>query len=279
MSDDLIGLNLKHLSATGRADTTIDGRRIVLGLLNTWLPYGLCYAATEQLEAWLADMRERGLSPHTVHIYDYHARSFYRWAAMSGILDGDPMVSIPRPRQPKCLPDPVAEEELARILELAEPLLTAAVLAAFGGLRRSEISRCRREHVTAELILIPRGKGGDPGTVPTHPFVWEHVQARASGVLVRHRNGRPYKPNELSKEARYAFDALGLPDVHLHRLRHRYGTLIQAQYGDLRVTQECLRHSSVKSTEGYTLVTPGRRNAAVTLLPVPTTYRTGPASQ
>lgn len=278
MSDDLIGLNLQHLRATGRAQDTVDGRRIILGLLNNWLPYGLCYAATEQLEAWLAELRERGLSRFTVHNYDYHARSFYSWACGNGYLDGNPMVAIEKPKQPRSMPDPVSEEELARILTLAEPLLTAAVLAAFAGLRRGEISRCRREHISAERIIVPHGKGGDPGTVPTHPYVWQHVRDRPPGLLVQHRNGKRYTPNDLSKEARYALDAIGLPDVHLHRLRHRYGTLIQELYGDLRVTQECLRHRNVRSTEGYTLVTSVRRAAAVTKLPVPATIRkTGPA--
>jgi hypothetical protein len=41
-----------------------------------------------------------------------------------------------------------------------------------------------------------------------------------------------------------------------------------------------MRHATVKSTEGYTLVKPGRRGEAVTQLPVPAIYKkTGPASQ
>lgn len=278
MSDELVDLHLKHLRGIGRPKTTVDSRRIALGLLHRFLPYGLAYAATEQIEAYFADLREKGRSRCTVSNYHYHDSQFFLWACQEGYLDGNPMATIPRPKVPRLIPDPVTEEELARLLELAEPLLTAVVLGAFGGLRRIEMARCKREHITADVILIPLGKGDEPGTVPTHPYLWEHVRDKPPGYLIRNAMGGQVTGNWLSKFARYAFDAVGLPDVHLHRLRHRYGTLIQELYGDLRVTQECLRHRNVKSTEGYTLVTPGRRAAAVTSLPVPTTIKTGPAS-
>jgi integrase len=195
---------------------------------------------------------------------------------MSGFLDGDPTASIPVPRAPKCLPKPVTEEELAAMLDaLPEPLRTAAYLAGYAGMRVSEIAACRREHITVETILIPDGKGGDPGVVPTHPIVWTTVVNRPPGLLVLNRRGRPVDGHWITQTARYHLDRMGMPDVHLHRLRHRYGTLIQATVGDLRVTQECMRHRSVTSTAGYTLVTGDAKRAAVAALPAPRGARAG----
>lgn len=167
------------------------------------------------------------------------------------------------------VPKPVTDDELGRALELPEPFRTAVVLAGWAGLRVSEIAGCHREHVTQDRVLVVCGKGGDPGTVPTHPFVWEQVRGRAGGPLVTDRWGRPVDGHWLTVHARKAFDRAGLAGVHLHRLRHWYGTMIQATLGDLRVTQECLRHRHVTSTQGYTKVTGGQRTAAVASLPVP----------
>jgi site-specific recombinase XerD len=269
MSDELLDLHLKHLSAGRKSEATRDARRVVLNQLYHCLPFGLVYATTEQLEAWLAGLVERGCSRWTLTIYRYHVRMFYQWAHEAGFLPGNPSASLPKLRAPQSIPDPITEAELELCLTLAEPFRTACILAAFAGLRRAEIAKCRREHITAEALMIPSGKGDVPGVVPTHPFVWEHVANRGPGHLILDRGGRPVRPHWLSVEMRGAFDALGLPDVHLHRLRHRYGTVIQAQTGDIRVTQECLRHASISSTQGYTLVTDERRTSAVNALPIP----------
>jgi len=93
--------------------------------------------------------------------------------------------------------------------------------------------------------------------------------------LMTDRLGRPVTGKWITQNARHHFDGLGMPGVRMHRLRHRFGTLIQSSIGDLRVTQECLRHRSVTSTQGYTLVTGRQRTAAVASLPVP---KSGPAS-
>ena len=272
MSDDLIGMHLDHLAAGGTPQSTIESRRGLLSRLNRDLPYGIAFAATEQIEAWMANHHRRGRAQNTLAQYGYHIRAFFDWAA-GRYLDGNPVATIRWAKSVRKLPDPVEEAELAALLAVAEPLRTAIILAAFEGLRRAEITAACREHITEKLTTVPIGKGGLPGAVPTHDYVWQHVKDRPRGLLVTNRRGEPLSPMALGQRARHTFNRLGLPDVRLHRLRHRYGTLIQELYGDLRVTQECMRHRSVLSTQGYTLVTGQRRAAAVASLPVPKVER------
>jgi integrase len=269
MSNDLITDHLNHLAAGGAAQTTIDYRRGLLQRLSRDLPMGLAFAATEQVEAWLARLRDKGRAQNTLSIYGYHIKSFYDWVCEAGFLDGNPVATIKWARSVRGLPHPVSEAELAQVLGLAEPLRTAVILAAFEGYRRAEITASRREDITPERCLIPDGKGGQPRYVPTHPYVWQHLHDRDSGPLIRDRRGKPVTPTWLGQRARYAFDAIGLPEVRLHRFRHRYGTLIQQLYGDIRVTQECLGHKRISTTEVYTQVTGDRKTAAVRTLPVP----------
>lgn len=270
VSDDLLELHLQHLSAAGKSDRTIASRRSVCRQLNNRLPFGLAYAATEQIEGWLADHRRGGRSQFTLSIYAYHAIHFYRWACTAGFLDGDPTATIKQPRAPLCIPKPVAEDELSRALELLpDRIRTAFILAAFEGLRVSEIGACRREHLTAETLIVPTGKGGDPGAVPMHPFVWRELSGRPPGPLIVDNWGEPVSGHWITVHARRQLDRIGLTSVTTHKARHRYGTLIQDMVGDIRVTQKCLRHARVTSTEGYTLVSDAKRVAAVALLPVP----------
>jgi integrase len=238
----------------------------VIQRLHNDLPYGLAYAATEQIEAWLG---QPGWSRWTRVTYGKHIRMFYRWATSTGHLDGDPALNLPRPKAPRGIPDPVTRAELARALESPESWYTAIVLAAFAGLRSDEIGHAQREHVDQVQMLVPCGKGGDAGAVPTHPFLWGVVKDRPDGPLVLNRRGRPVTGRWLSANAREHFDRLGLPKVHLHRFRHYFGTMIQAGFGDLRVTQECMRHASISSTQGYTLVTGQQRASAIGSIPSP----------
>jgi integrase len=275
MSDELVDLHLNAMEATGKSPEQVEIRACVLRQLNRWLPYGLVYAATEQIEAWYAELRRQGKAKATLSIYPYHVRCFYKWATAKGYLDGDPASSIERTRPPRSLPKPVTEDLLARLLELPEPARTAIILAGFGGLRASECARCEREHITEEMILIPIAKGGDPATVPTHPYIWQELHDRPPGPLILNRLGRPVDGGWVTDHIRETLIKTGLrfdergQRVHLHRMRHRFGTVIQAEQGDLRLTQECMRHRSIASTTIYTLVTPGRRAAAVAALPVP----------
>jgi site-specific recombinase XerD len=132
------------------------------------------------------------------------------------------------------------------------------------------------------MILIPIAKGGDPATVPCHPFVWQELAERPPGPLIVNGKGQMVNGHWVTDHIRDALTKAGLrydergQRVVLHRMRHRFGTVIQAEQGDLRLTQECMRHRSIASTTIYTLVTPGRRAAAVASLPVP---GEGPASQ
>jgi integrase len=171
------------------------------------------------------------------------------------------------PKAPKCTPRPATDEQLATALTAPEPLLTAVLLAAYGGLRRSEIVAVDRDHITEDTIYIPSGKGGDPQTVATHPIIWAHVQGRR-GPLITDVEGTRLEASQLSSLALRWFRRHGLPAFGLHRFRHWYGTMLQREHGDLLITQQALRHASVVSTQGYALVASQARDAAVRALPV-----------
>lgn len=273
MSSCLIDDHAQHLRAAGKSHRTIEARTEVLSRLNHHLPFGLAFAATEQIEAFLANLRTQGRARWTIITYQMHIRGFYRWADHAGILDGDPTLLIARPTNPKCVPKPVTQDELDRALTSEDPWFVAIVLAAFAGLRADEIARAHREHITAETLNVV-GKGEEEGVIPTHPFLWQVVANRSPGLLVTHK-GRPVTGRWISANARHHFDGLGLDAVTMHRFRHWYGTMIQRIVGDTRVTQECMRHRQISSTQGYTLVTATQKAAAVAALPAPPMSSTG----
>lgn len=261
----LIDAHLAHLRASGQSQRTIGAREEVLRRLHAYLPMGLAWATTDEIERWLGNEQ---WSAWTRATYAMHIRGFYRWAA-GRYLDGDPTAEMARPRHPQGTPEPVTDEELALALERSrDPWYTAILLAAYEGLRVSEIARLRREDVTEESIRVI-GKGGDTQRVDTHPIVWAHVKDRPSGPLVTDYRGRPVTGRWLSAHARHHFDAIGLLDVHMHRFRHWFGTRLLESGASMRIVQEAMRHRSVTSTQIYTAVSSGQRRTAIRSLPTP----------
>ena len=261
---ELIEMHLTAMAAEGASPNTRKERGRCLRRLHHDLPFGIAAATTEQIQAWLSYEK---WSRWTRRTYANHLFAFFEWLADEGYLPDDPTAGMASPKAPKCTPRPATDEQLATALTAPEPLLTAVLLAAYGGLRRSEIVAVDRDHITEDTIYIPSGKGGDPQTVATHPIIWAHVQGRR-GPLITDVEGTRLEASQLSSLALRWFRSHGLPAFGLHRFRHWYGTMLQREHGDLLITQQALRHASVVSTQGYALVASQARDAAVRALPV-----------
>jgi len=253
-----------HLQAAGRSARTIGERGALLHRADRELPEGLLRASTAELEHFLARF-----TGNTLCTYHTHLRCFYSWATRGRQpwLDWHPMEDMPWPRPPERDPDPVSDDELRTALNGSDrQWRLIIVLAAYAGLRVSEIAALARAEVTADRIRV-HGKGDRVLLVATHDIVWEQIRDRPAGPLVLRPDGVQASGRWLSQMARQHFDALGLPRVHLHRFRHWYGTTLQLLQGDLLVTQRALRHRRPSTTAGYARVADRRVHDAERALP------------
>jgi integrase len=261
---DLIPLHLNWLRAGGRSPRTVEERQRVLVRAERELPWGLEEAAPDEIAEHFA--RRKAWKPATRSVNFSHLHQFYRWAVLTGHLTGDPMVHLIRPATPRHVPKPVTEDQLARAMAAPDWLRTAVILAAYPGLRCSEIAAARREDVTADHIRVV-GKGQKVAMVDLAPLAWEYLRDRPPGPLVTMR-GRQMDGRELTHRQHYWWAKLGLA-VTLHCFRHWCATTMLRAGADIRTVQEHMRHASLATTQGYTLVVDAQRRAAVRLLPAP----------
>lgn len=266
-STDLIEAYLQHLLELGRSDYTIRARRGILGRMDNQLPEGLDGATDEELRKWI---HIPGRKPQSRATYLSACHDFYAFCTNPRIgpyLDYDPSASLIRPKVPIGIPRPVSDEQLKTILQRAQGQYKIwSLAAAYEGTRCIEISRLDREHIDEKRTLL-HGKGNKIAYVVTHPVFWEAVVDLPDGPLARRPDGERADPHFVSSRASLYFKSLGLRGVTLHRMRHWYGTKMQETTGDIRVTQAALRHSSVTSTQVYTLVAQNRVEDAVHQLP------------
>lgn len=201
--------------------------------------------------------------------------TWFAWLQKMGHRSDNPMQFLDAPRRPKNTPRPISNEDLVRLLNtrMHERTRTMVLLAAFAGLRCSEIARVRGEDVDLSgRLLYVKCKGGDVKTVPLHPWLVSAAgRMPATGFWFRARGARgadgkkslsgPTVSNTLTK----VFQRSGVRGTP-HALRHWFGTNALRECGNLRMVQTLMRHASVVSTQIYTEVADDKRAEVVDAL-------------
>lgn len=265
----LLAPHLTHITAAGYSDRTVGARTAVLQAADKKLPHGIDTPTTEELAAYLATPN---WSRWTLCTYFHHLTGFYRWATSghNPHLSWDPSADLIAPHTPTDTPHPVTDDELHQAVTRSDDSWRDIIyLAAYAGLRVTEICRLRREDITTEQIMITHGKGDKSATIPTHPEVWQRFGDRPGGILVPGFGPSRRPAQYMSSRARSHFNRIGMPDVHLHRFRHWYATSLLRNGADIRTVQSLMRHGSLQTTARYLEIGDEQRRLAVNTLPVP----------
>ena len=210
-------------------------------------------------------------------------RGLHRFAAREGFVAVDVTRDVRPPTPPRRLPKALDVDQVGRLIEAArgeEPLAlrdTALLEFLYGtGARISEAVGCAIDDLDLfDGSVLLRGKGGRARLVPVGGYAKAALEAylvRARPALLARRRIRAggrgdhtvfrnSRGGVLSRQGawgilREAARRAGLPgDVSPHALRHSFATHLLDGGADVRVVQELLGHSSVTTTQIYTLVT------------------------
>lgn len=224
------------------------------------------------IEAYVAELSERGLAASSVERAASAVKGFHRFMLADEISHTLPTADLPLPAKPERLPDVISREDAARLLDQPFPQTPAglrdhAVLEVlYGcGLRASElVGLDERAVLLDEGLLRVFGKGSKERVVPVMG-----AAARALGAYLERGRGalagrRPCaavflnaRGGRLSRQSVHAIvekygRVVGLRGLHPHTLRHSFATHLLEGGADLRVVQELLGHANVATTQLYT---------------------------
>lgn len=155
------------------------------------------------------------------------------------------------------------EDEMQRLLEWLDankgPLYADVVrFAVATAMRRGEIVRLRWADVdeTKRLVLVrdrkdPRKKIGNDQWVPLLGEAWTLVQAQPRGDVIW-----PLHEQTISKYFKEACDALAIPDLHFHDLRHDGISRLFEQGFDIPRVALVSGHKSWSNLKRYTNLKP-----------------------
>ncbi|HEX2195666.1 MAG TPA: tyrosine recombinase [Actinomycetota bacterium] len=219
------------------------------------------------------------LAPSSVARTLVSVRAFYRFLVREAGLEADPTARVGAPARPRSIPKAISLEQVERLIDSPPRDLlgrrdTAMLEVLYGaGLRISELIALDVDDVDLDegVVTVRSGKGGKGRLVPlgsaarraldeylvkTRPELLRRAAGRggAAALFLNSRGGRLGRQGcwkVLKQHARTA----GLERiVSPHTLRHSFATHMLDAGADIRVVQELLGHSSLATTQVYTLV-------------------------
>jgi integrase/recombinase XerD len=226
-----------------------------------------------------------GMAPTSIARVLSGVRGLHRYWLMEGVTANDSAARVKPPKPPRRLPKAITVDEVERLLEAAGPDTSdndamaadpirvrdraiLEMLYATGG-RVSEIVGLDIDDLVDPTLIRLFGKGSKERIVP----VGSYAQRALDAYLVRVRpqlaslgKGTPavflnQRGGRLSRQSVWQIIAAAgeraqlAREISPHTLRHSFATHLLEGGADVRVVQELLGHSSVATTQIYTLIT------------------------
>jgi integrase/recombinase XerD len=277
---DAAGEGFLALLAARRAPRTVEAYRRDLVDFAGFLGRPPTSATSDEVQAWLADLRARGLSPSSIARKASAARTYFRHLVLLEARPDNPAAEIALPRRRKKLPRSLTPAEIERLIAAANGTGPRAFrdralveLLYGGGLRVSEAVGLDCGAIDLENRFVRCiGKGDKERIVPLGREAVEAVRrylARGRPRLDRRRRPELFlnaQGGALTRAGAFLIlrrlavrAGLDPSRVHPHLLRHSFATHLLEGGADLRSVQEMLGHADLGTTEIYTHVSDRRR--------------------
>jgi integrase/recombinase XerD len=215
-------------------------------------------------------IERRPLSPRSIICHYTSLSSFFNWSLREELISHSPMRNVPRPKTPKFIPDPFAENEIRALLQACKDLpdkssirATAIIMVLLdSGMRLGELLDMRMSNLDLE-----HGKVKVIGKGAKERFVYFGKAAKRS--LFRYismARPEPAQGNDfifLSEEGfkitnRYLAHILkkvskiaNVPKVHPHRFRRTAAIQFIRNGGNIFALQKLLGHETLDMVRHY----------------------------
>jgi integrase len=232
-------------------------RRLHLGSLAQHSLSGISTAMVEtELQVFLANHAKT-----TANQWITYLRMVFRWAIDRNMIHAIPWkvgeITIKKKPKPR-LPSLKVEgwlEEVDRITQ-HEPAIALAIRMMVGaGLRSSEACNARWEWLDLEHETYTPGdtKGGEAWARPLPEWMLEDLRSmyKAMGHMIPTKDGRLVTGGRIQRIMDLACEAVDIPRLTPHKLRHTYATWLSEEGVPIQDIQAMLGHKDPETTMIY----------------------------
>ena len=237
---------------------------------------GIKTVTSNDVIAFLGNLRNKGLTPNSVNRTLAALRGFYKYLIREKVLESNPIAHIELAKVWMRLPDTLSRNEMDQLLEQAtveSPLgmrdRAMLELMYATGIRVSELITVSMNSINWQVgFLIVIGKGDKERIVPVGrpalAFITRYInegrpkllKRTMTNVLFVNRSGTGLTRQGFWKIVKKYARKAGLENkVHPHTFRHSFATHLLEGGADLRSVQVMLGHSDISTTQIYTHVT------------------------
>jgi integrase/recombinase XerD len=270
---------IEEMQLRGYAQSTIDGYVHVVAQLARHYDRSPGQLEEEEVRRYLLHLAvDKKIARGSFSVALGGLRFFFRQVLGREWKDLD----VAKPRSEKKLPVVLSRDEVWRVLDAVRIDVYRVCLTTIYacGLRLMEGASLQIPNVdSARGVLHVRGKRGKEREIPlptaTLQLLRDHWRTHRSPAWLfpattRHgtencvaQNCGPITGDSLASAFRYAVEKSGLHKrAHVHTLRHSYATHLLEDGVNLRLIQEYLGHSSLRTTAVYLHLTREIRDAA-----------------
>ncbi len=198
-------------------------------------------------------------------------RIFFKWLSKNRVLMYNPAADLELPRQPRLkLRDILTVAEVESVLaapnlKRAYGIRDRAIMETFysTGIRKTELSFLKLEEVDFEsgTLKVSEGKGGKQRLVPIGNRAMAWINKYSKEVRSKHASPAEYlfltrSGSQIKNPTEIVWKHMTKAGIKkegaCHLFRHSMATLMLKNGADIRVVQEILGHSQIKTTQRYT---------------------------
>jgi len=192
--------------------------------------------------------------PKTFHRIISTLSSFYRYLYSQEVVTTNPVIGIDRPRIKQQEVKYLKHNQVLRLIDSIEDVRDKLIVRTIyaTGVRVSELCNINIEDIDFDEHTIRiRGKGDKIRTVfideDTLGDITKFIGNRIIGPLFVGQQGKHIS----SRAIQHIFKHYAPQGITPHKIRHSYASELYKRSKNLRVVQENLGHTSIKTTEIY----------------------------
>jgi site-specific recombinase XerD len=212
----------------------------------------------QDIQAFINSLHDKQLDITTINRKIASLKSFYQWADIEfnsnktiQLLKNINFLKDEKDPVPPIIDFEKANQLINKINNLRDKLALKILL--YTGIRISELSNLKVSDINfAYKIMIIKGKGNKTRKIVLHPEIEQLLQEYLKQtkpdkfLFENHKTKKSITPRNFEYMVKKYF-----PNVHPHIFRHTFATHFLVKGGNIKVAQELLGHSSLRTTQVY----------------------------